>query len=182
MFNVNQTELIEKVSQKLKENKQVSAPEWAPFAKTGTHKQRVPDNQEWWFVRAAAVLRKVAVLGPVGVSKLRTAYGGKKRRGHQPAEFRKGSGNIIRTIFQQLEKSQLIRQSKPKEFGVHKGRIITGQGQSLLDNCANDLLKSQPKKSKQMHQEPSGETHASVPAVEQKKEVQIKKEQVPAQV
>ncbi|MBI3033524.1 30S ribosomal protein S19e [Candidatus Woesearchaeota archaeon] len=172
MFVVNQTELIHKIAQKLKEKTLVKAPSWAMFAKTGTHRQRAPENADWWAVRAAAVLRKVAVKGPIGVSKLRTLYGGKKRRGHQPPEFRKGSGSVLRKVLQQLEKSQLIRQTKAGEFGVHKGRIVTPQGKSLLDLSANELVKSPVKASPK----------PSVPEVAPKKEVVVKVEAVPATI
>ena len=105
-------------------------PDWAKFSKTGTHKERPPMDPEWWYKRAAAILRTVYIKGPIGVSKLRIKYGGKKDRGHKPEEFRKGSGKIIRLILQQLEKEELI---KFAEKGVHKGRVITAKGQSFLD-------------------------------------------------
>lgn len=143
MFDVYPTELIEKVAEKLKEVKEIQAPAWAPFVKTGTSKERPPVETDWWYMRAASVLRAVAVLGPVGVSKLRTKYGGRKRRGHQIPEFRKGSGNIIRKILQQLEKAQLI---KFVEKGVHKGRVIAPKGKSLLDKTAIEIMKTKPKK------------------------------------
>ena len=93
-------------------------------------------------MRAAAVLRSVYMLGPIGVSKLRTKYGGKKRRGHKMSHFRKGSGNVIRKLLQQLEKAGLI---KFVEKGVHKGRIITPKGMSILDKTAISISKSKPK-------------------------------------
>lgn len=175
MFVVNQTELIHKVAQKLKEKSLANAPSWTTFAKTGTHRQRAPDQLDWWETRAAAVLRKVAVKGPIGVSKLRTLYGGKKRRGHQPPEFRKGSGSILRKVLQQLEKAQLIRQTKAGEFGVHKGRIITGHGKSLLDKCANELTTASPKVAQKSQAAP-------VPEVAPKKDVVVKEEAVLATV
>ena len=129
-YDVNPTELINKAAIELKKAKAVQIPDWALYVKTGAGKERVPDNQEWWFVRAASILRKVYVRGPIGVSKLRNFYGCKKNRGVKPEKFYKASGKIIRTILQQLEAEGLIKQV---EKGVHKGKIVTPKGRSFLD-------------------------------------------------
>ena len=131
IYDQNQAELINKASIGLKKTKQVKMPEWALYAKTGAGKERTPDDREWWYIRAASILRKVYIKGPIGVSKLRTNYGCKKNRGVKPEKFYKASGKVIRTILQQLEAEGLIRQV---EKGVHKGKVVTPQGRSFLDN------------------------------------------------
>ena len=140
MMEVNPGELIEKVSGELEKESDIKAPEWATFAKTGTSKERPPVTEGWWHVRAAAVLRSVAKLGPVGVSKLRVKYGSKKNRGHKPERFRKGSGSIARKVLQQLEKAGFVRQSAK---GAHKGRIITQKAAALLNKAAGEIDKKQ---------------------------------------
>ncbi len=131
---VPQNDLIEEVALELQ--KMIKAPEWAAFVKTGAHKERPPLRSDWWYVRAAAILRSVYLLGPIGVSKLRTKYGGKKNRGFKPERFVKGSGAVIRKILQQLEEQGLVKQG---EKGVHKGRIITPKGVSLLSQAAKKV-------------------------------------------
>jgi len=130
IYDQNPTQLINKAAIELKKSKNVQIPEWALFIKTGAGKERTPDNREWWFVRAASVLRKVYIRGPIGVSKLRNFYGCKKNRGVKPEKFYKASGKVIRTILQQLEAEGLIKQV---EKGVHKGKVVTPQGRSFLD-------------------------------------------------
>lgn len=142
MNDVHPTELIEKAAESLKKLNDIKPPEWAPFVKTGVHKERPPVREDWWYARSAAVLRKVAILGPIGVSKLRTKYGGKKNRGHKPDKFFKGSGNIIRKVLQQLEKAGLIKQINKSG---KKGRIITPKGTSLLTRAAFEASKTQKK-------------------------------------
>jgi len=133
IYDVDPTELIKKAAEKLKENENIKPPVWADFVKTGRHKERPPAEKGWWYIRAAAVLRSVYKLGPIGVSKLRSKYGGVERRGMQPEHFFKGSGSIIRKVLQQLEKAGYIQKV---EKGVKKGRIITPKGKSLLDKTA----------------------------------------------
>ena len=138
ILEVNPSELIKRAAEELKKNNAVSPPDWSKFVKTGVNRERVPDSPDWWYMRSAAILRNIAKLGPIGTEKLRTKYGGLKARGYMPAEFRKSSGSIIRKILQQLEKSQLIKQTAK---GAHKGRVLTPQGMSMLDKLAIQIIK-----------------------------------------
>ena len=165
-YDVEGTELIEKASAELKKQKLFSPPEWAKFVKTGMHKERPPVNDDWWYVRSASILRKIYMHGPVGVSKLRNWYGGRKRRGHKTEHFYKGSGSIIRKILQQLEKAGMI---KFVQKGIHKGRAITPSGMKLIDIAATEIstrASPQPQKSEAKIAEPQ--------AKEQKKPAQKK--------
>ncbi len=111
----------------------IKEPEWVKFVKTGAGRMRKPTQEGWWYIRAASILRQVYIKGPIGVAKLRTRYGNKKNRGHKPERFKEASGKVIRDILQQLEKAGLV---KSQDKGVHKGKIITGKGKSLLDKAA----------------------------------------------
>ena len=124
--------LIEKLAEELKKAG-LKAPEWTQYAKSGANAARPPSQTDWWYHRAAALLRKIAVRGPVGTEKLRVIYGSRKRRGHQPAEFRKTGGAAIRKALQQLQKLGYV---KYKDKGVKKGRMVTPQGLSFLDKTA----------------------------------------------
>ncbi len=123
------SELISKAAEELKKAKEMEMPQWALFVKTGAGKERPPMKLDWWHLRAASVLRRIALTGPVGVSKLRTKYSNRKNRGYKPEKTYRASGKIIRTILQQLEKAGLIRYT---EKGVRKGRVVTPKGQSFL--------------------------------------------------
>ncbi|MBI2106219.1 30S ribosomal protein S19e [Candidatus Woesearchaeota archaeon] len=148
IYDVDASELIKKAASDLKKVDSIKEPDWAKFVKTSAGRQRPPVEEDWWFTRAASVLRKVYVLGPIGVSKLRIKYGGKKNRGHKPEKFYPGSGNIIRKILQQLEKAEFIKYA---EKGVHKGRVITPKGKKFLDKIANDVTgKTAPVKEKKL--------------------------------
>lgn len=118
----------EKLVEEMKKVKEVQAPQWAPFVKTGAHKQRPPVRADWWHVRVASVLKKVQKFGPVGANNLAKQYGGRKNRGHRPEKKYAGSTNIVRKSLQQLEKAGLIKQvSEPKA-----GKVITKEGAELL--------------------------------------------------
>lgn len=124
--------LVEKLKEELKKVEEVKPPEWVKFSKSGSHRERPPEQKDFWYVRTAAVLRRIYLEGPVGVERLRSYYGGRKERGYIPAHFRKASGNIIRKILQQLEKAGLIEKAA-------RGRKITAKGQSLLNHAAHEV-------------------------------------------
>jgi len=148
IYEVYPNELIEKAAEELKKNEAIKPPVWAGFVKTGAHKERAPVDKDWWYKRAASILRSIQILGPIGVSKLRIKYGGKKRRGHKPSHFKKGSGNIIRKALQQLEKAGFV---KFAEKGLHKGRIITKEGKLFLNKIAEEIMKSKGVEIKKEH-------------------------------
>lgn len=130
-YDIGATELINKASEKLKE--MIKPPVWANFVKTGPAKERLPSQRDWYYKRAASILRTVYTRGPIGVEKLKIKYGSKKNRGHRPEKFYPASGAIIRHALQQLEKAGLIIYKKD---GIHKGRIVTPKGKSFLDKLA----------------------------------------------
>ena len=137
VFDVPADLLIEKVAEKFKQNDNVDSPAWSNFVRTGVHKERKPDNADWWFIRAASIIRRVYIDGPVGVESLRTFYGGKKDRGVRPEVFRKGSGSIIRTALHQLEDAGYVEK-------VEGGRVVTPQGRSFLDKISGEIIKDIP--------------------------------------
>lgn len=136
IYDIPLNELIERTSIELKKLNEIEPPQWSKSVKTGLSRERPPAREDWWHVRAASVLRKIYRFGPIGVAKLRVEYGGKKNRGHKPEHFYRGSGSIIRKILQQLERAQLIMYV---EKGIHKGRIVTSKGKSLLDKISAQI-------------------------------------------
>jgi small subunit ribosomal protein S19e len=96
-----------------------------------------PEDPDWWFIRAAAVLRRVYVDGPLGVERMRSFYGGNKNRGSKPNAFRKGSGSILRKALQQLEAAGLVIHDKT-------GRRVSPAGMAFLDNMAKEALTNPP--------------------------------------
>lgn len=136
VYDVDSAAIIDKAALELKKLASMKMPQWALFVKTSHAKDRPPLSQDWWYFRAASVLRKVYTKGPVGVSKLRTRYGSKKNRGHQPEKRFRASGKILRVILQQLETSGFVAQVDKKG---RKGRFVTPKGKAFLDGLCKGL-------------------------------------------
>lgn len=125
---------MSKLVEALEKDNNVVAPEWAVFVKTGVHKERPPMQENWWTIRAASALRKVAKHGPIGVNSLAKQYGGRQNRGYRPDVKKSASRNIVRKVLQQLEKSGYIKASTEGKAG----KVLTKEGKALLNECKED--------------------------------------------
>ena len=135
LYEIESEKFIRALAEKLKTIEEFKMPEWALFVKTGQAKERPPEEKDWWYIRAASVLRKLYIKGLVGVGKLRNYYGSRKDRGAKPEKFRKASGKILRTMLQQATKAEFAEHIKEKKAG----RRLTKKGKLCLDQLASEL-------------------------------------------
>jgi small subunit ribosomal protein S19e len=136
LFDAPAEDLVEALADELADD--LEQPEWAELAKTGTARELPPEQADFWALRGASILRKVAVDGPVGVERLSTAYGdakqGSTRYRVRPNRKTDGSKKIIRTLLQQLEDAGYI------ETREGEGRAVSGDGRALLDETAAEVI------------------------------------------
>ncbi len=134
--NVNPHRLVHAVAEELKKIDVIKYPYRVPI-KTGVCCERPFQQKDFWYVRCAAIMRQLYLRGPLGVSRLRTHFGKRRRRGHAPAKHMKAGGKFIRTMLQQLEHAGLVKKvEKPR-----KGRMLTPAGIRLLHQTAKKLVK-----------------------------------------
>ncbi len=170
VFDVPASALIKVVAADLKKQG-LKQPDWIMFVKTGSHRERAPDNPEWFYERAASILYRIYKEGPLGTGSLRNYYGGKKRRGVKKARFQKAGGKIIRVCLQELEKQGLIKKDK-------KGRIITGKGQSYLNKLAKETIAfTKQDEAKKIVAKVEKEKHSEKTVEEKKVEEELKKQE-----
>lgn len=121
-----------KLAEILKSIPEFKPPEWSLYVKTGVAKQRPPQEPNFWYKRAASILRQIYVRRVVGVNRLKTRYGSKQNRGMKPEKFKRASGKMIRVMLQQSEKAGLLEKSS--ETGQRSGRKLTDKGKELMEN------------------------------------------------
>jgi len=131
VYEMPSAEYNVKLAEALKQFEEFKEPEWAAFVKTGVAKKRPPQEKDFWYKRAASILRQIYINRVAGVNRLKTRYGSKKNRGYKPEKFRKASGKMIRVILQQAETAGLLEKSK--EPGRRAGRKLTDKGIKLLE-------------------------------------------------
>ena len=136
IHDVPADELIEELADRLAER--IEEPDWAGYVKTGESRELPPQQEDFWYRRAASLLRKVAMKEPIGVDRLSSEYGGRKQgstRYRVAAEHSTtGSRKIIRVCLQQLEDEGLVT------IAEGEGRRISPEGQSFLDGTADEVL------------------------------------------
>ena len=137
VYEVPAAEYNKLLAEQLKKLEEFEMPEWALFIKTGVSKKRPPTEKDFWYKRAASILRQIYIHGIVGVGRLKTRYGSRKNRGVKPERFKKGSGKLIRTILQQGEKAGFLEKVKDKR----SGRRLTQKGKDFLDSIKYERKK-----------------------------------------
>lgn len=145
VYDVPADPLLKKVADKIKTMKEFTPPEWAPYVKTGVHKERQPEQKDWWHVRVAAVLRKVYMNGPIGTERLSALFGGAVDRGSAPNIAKKGSRSIVRASLHQLEKAEFVGKAE-----ANRGRIVLAKGKSILDDAAHEVKMELGKKNPEL--------------------------------
>ena len=135
IYDISAQEYNLKLAEALKKIPEFKQPEWAEFVKSGPAKERPIDDPDFWYKRAASILRQIHKKKIVGVNRLRTKYGSKKNRGYKPEIFKKAGGNIIRTILQQSDKAGFTEIAKEiKGIRTKKpGRQLTEKGKKFLE-------------------------------------------------
>jgi len=129
IFTKDPVKFIPALAEALKNVAEFEVPEWANYVKTGVSRERPPAMDDFWYTRAASILRQLYIKGVVGVGKLRTKYGSRKDRGGRPDKFFKSGGKIIRVILQQAEAAGLVE----KVTRMQHGRRLTVAGRDFLD-------------------------------------------------
>lgn len=135
VYDVPADKLIETLAEHLKRVPELEQPQWAPFVKTGSHAERPPQRPDWWYTRAASILRKVYMHGPIGLQRLESDYGGSKALSYFPKHHRDASGAVIRNALKELEQADLVTKQG------NKGRVLTPKGVALLDKTSKDIFK-----------------------------------------
>ncbi|HEY9385905.1 MAG TPA: 30S ribosomal protein S19e [Nitrososphaeraceae archaeon] len=133
-YDIPASNLIARLSEQLKKDKKIEPPGWSAFVKTGAHVAKIPQNKDWWYTRCASILRKVYIHGPIGVSDLKSEYGGKKQIGYKLAHHKNAGGSIIRKALQQLEDAGYIVKKD-------EGRLISDEGMKKIDKLATEIYK-----------------------------------------
>ena len=130
IFAKDPVKFVPALAAALKGMEEFEVPEWAHFVKSGVSRERPPVDDDFWFIRAASVLRQLYIKGVVGVGRLRMRYGSSKDRGGKHCKFMKSSGKIIRVILQQAEAAGLVEKVTRMQYG----RRLTQAGRDLLDS------------------------------------------------
>jgi len=136
IYDVPADALIEEVAARLEDR--IDEPDWVEFTKSGSGKELPPEQDDFWYVRSASLLRKVAQNEPIGIERLATEYGSKSSGSNRyvvrPGRHSAGSRKLIRASLQALEAEGLVMTA------AGEGRRISDDGEAFLSEVAADVL------------------------------------------
>jgi small subunit ribosomal protein S19e len=130
VYDVKASDVIGLAAERLRDK--LKKPAYMGFVKSGSGRERMPVDPNFWYIRSASILRQVYMNGPVGVSRLQTKYGKKKEHVIHHKHHVRAGGSIIRDSLIELEKAGLVKNTKA-------GRVITPQGKSFVDKVCKEL-------------------------------------------
>jgi len=133
--DVSAVSFIKAYAEHLKNSDKFDLPVWADTIKTSVANELAPYGDDWYYIRAASIARKVYLRPGVGIGQLQKWYGGSYRRGARTEHFRKAASGVIRSVLLQLEEMKVVEKL---ESG---GRRVTTVGQQDLDRIAGSVIR-----------------------------------------
>eukprot|EP01094_Clydonella_sp_ATCC50884_P013257 TRINITY_DN23536_c0_g1_i1.p1 TRINITY_DN23536_c0_g1~~TRINITY_DN23536_c0_g1_i1.p1 ORF type:complete len:147 (+),score=36.11 TRINITY_DN23536_c0_g1_i1:25-465(+) len=121
----------------LKRTGTIQLPEWVGYVKTAPYKELAPYDEDWFYIRAAAIARRLYIRRGTGVGAFTKVFGGSSSRGVKSSRFARASPGVIRSVIQQLEAIKVV-QKVPKG-----GRQLTRTGRAELDRIASAIVNKQ---------------------------------------
>eukprot|EP00541_Cyclophora_tenuis_P015390 CAMPEP_0116560984 /NCGR_PEP_ID=MMETSP0397-20121206/11311_1 /TAXON_ID=216820 /ORGANISM="Cyclophora tenuis, Strain ECT3854" /LENGTH=158 /DNA_ID=CAMNT_0004087037 /DNA_START=45 /DNA_END=521 /DNA_ORIENTATION=- len=133
--DVSAPAFIAAYAEHLKNSDKFELPVWSDTVKTAVFKELAPYGDDWYYIRAASIARKVYLRPGIGIGQLQKWYGGSYKRGARTEHFRKAASGIIRSVLLQLE------EMKVTEKLPGGGRRMSRVGQQDLDRIAGTVFR-----------------------------------------
>merc|ERR1712021_250943 len=125
----------------LKRTNKIELPKWVDLVKTGHYHELAPYDEDWFYTRAAAIMRKIYVKPCVGVGRLANKFGAKERNGSARKHHAKDSKGVIRACMKSLEKARILMK-RPTGDQKYFCRVVTPEGQKAINHIAGEVYKT----------------------------------------
>merc|ERR1712023_73921 len=143
---------IEAYADFLKKSNKIELPSWVDLVKTGHYHELAPYDDDWFYTRAAAIIRKLYIKPNYGVGRLANKFGGKERNGVARKHHAKDSRGVIRAAMQALEKAKLLTRyndksrkdfaddTRPSNDTKLNRRVVSDDGKKTINNIAKEVF------------------------------------------
>jgi len=121
---------IRAMAAQFKREGKLLVPSCSEYVKTSHGRERAPQNDDWYYIRCAAVLRHIYLRPGNGYGGLSKAFGNKKNRGSKPERTIRAATGPLHWACKSLEGLGLIGK------GQKSGRVVTRDGRTRCDTVA----------------------------------------------
>eukprot|EP00003_Mantamonas_plastica_P008244 TRINITY_DN1716_c0_g2_i2.p2 TRINITY_DN1716_c0_g2~~TRINITY_DN1716_c0_g2_i2.p2 ORF type:complete len:158 (+),score=42.33 TRINITY_DN1716_c0_g2_i2:78-551(+) len=123
-------DFIRAYAKHLKRQGKLELPKNVEIIKTACFKELGPQDESWFFIRAASIARQVYIRPGIGMGHLKRHYGGSVNRGYRPSHHGDAATGNIRKALQGLSDLGIVVD------GDKGGRYISEKGRTDLDRVA----------------------------------------------
>merc|ERR1711881_282653 len=136
----------------VKKSNKIDLPSWVDLVKTGHYHELAPYDEDWFYTRAAAIMRRLYYKPFVGVGRLANKFGGKERNGSARKHHATDSKAVIRACMKALEKAKLLTRyndskrgdfaddTRPENDTKLNRRVVSDEGKKTINNIAREVF------------------------------------------
>ena len=132
--DVNGWRFVKALARHFKQEGKLFVPRCTEIVKTSHGRERAPQNEDWYYIRCAAVLRALYLRPGQGYGGLSKRFGIKKNRGSQPEITTRGARGLLHWACRSLEGLKLVTKGK------ESGHVVTKEGRKKADTIAFNVL------------------------------------------
>jgi small subunit ribosomal protein S19e len=131
IFEVCPHALNRVLAEHIKTSEILTIPKEVDIIKTGHGKEMPPADSDWYYKRAASIIRKLCIntIGEykwgVGIPTFASRYGCRKNRGSRPSKMVNGATGHVRKIMHDFERCNWV-------IKVEKGRKLTEEALNVI--------------------------------------------------
>ena len=125
---------IKVMAKHMKQEGKLFVPNCTEYIKTSHGRERAPQNPDWYYMRCAAVLRRIYLRPGVGLGGLSKKFANKKNRGSRPEITTRAAKGPLHWACKSLEGLKLVTKGK------ESGRVLTREGRKRCDTIASNVI------------------------------------------
>lgn len=108
----------------LKSSNKVVLPQDYDIMKTGEGRELAPDDDDWYYLRVASIVRQIAKKGVVTPGFLAERYGSRKNRGCKPSKYVPGYREIGESVLENLRGMGWIDEKDSADMLTEQGKTV----------------------------------------------------------
>jgi small subunit ribosomal protein S19e len=116
----------------LKDSGKLKLPVDWDIIKTGRGRERAPEDDDWYYLRTAAVVRQLALSETVTIAAIARRYGNWKNRGVRPSKFVECDESLCCSVFDNLEDMRWVNLVSKADVTADRAYGLTDKAREIV--------------------------------------------------